>query len=74
MSAATMLDAVKYELKLKNDAVLARTLDMTPPAICKVRSGDLPVGSILLLRIHETTGWPTKKIKKMASEKKNSKA
>jgi hypothetical protein len=50
------LDAMRDNLRLKNDAALSRTLEVRPPVISKIRHGRLPVGGALLIRIHEVTG------------------
>lgn len=47
----------------KNDAELARILGDTPPVISKVRSGRLPFGAMMLLRLHELTGKSTKELR-----------
>jgi hypothetical protein len=49
-------DRLLGDLRLKNDAALARVLEVGPPVISKIRHGRLPVGSALLIRIHEVTG------------------
>lgn len=51
-----MLDALLTRANLKNDAALARYLQVTPPAISKARSRKLEVSAALLLRIHDRTG------------------
>ena len=55
-TAADLLDVVIDKLKLKNDAALATELDMSKPAISKMRNGVLPVGAVTLVRMHEATG------------------
>lgn len=39
----------------KNDAALARFLDVAPPVISKIRHGRLPVGTELMIRTHDKT-------------------
>lgn len=51
-----LLDSVITKLNLKNDAALARSLQVAPPVISKIRSGRLPVGSSFLCRLHEASG------------------
>jgi hypothetical protein len=51
-----LLDALRANLSLKNDAALARVLEVNPPIISKIRHRHLPVGGALLIRIHEVTG------------------
>lgn len=50
-----LLDHVKEKLRLKNDAALARTLDVAPPVISKIRHNRLSVGAAVKIRILETT-------------------
>lgn len=51
-----LLDALHANLRLKNDAALARILEVNPPIISKIRHRRLSVGGALLIRIHEVTG------------------
>jgi transcriptional regulator with XRE-family HTH domain len=50
-----LLDALLQNMHLKNDAALARMLEVAPPMISKIRHGRLPVGASLLIRMHEVT-------------------
>jgi len=63
MSAHALLDHVISVMRLKNDAALARMLEVAPPVISKVRHYRLPVGSTLILSIHEATGLSIREIK-----------
>ncbi|MCM1128591.1 MAG: hypothetical protein NC211_01595 [Alistipes senegalensis] len=51
-----LLDALIQKLSLKNDAALARALEVAPPVISKIRHNRLPVGASLLIRMHEVSG------------------
>lgn len=62
-NAAGLLDAITVKLKLKNDAALARKLDIAPSFISKVRSGKRPVGDSTILRIHEFAGMSLPEIR-----------
>ena len=42
-------------LDLKNDAALARLLDVAPPVISKIRHYRLAIGASLLIRMHEVS-------------------
>lgn len=44
----------------KNDAALARFLDVGPPVISKIRHGRLPVGTELMIRAHDKTKGPSR--------------
>lgn len=71
MSAATLLDLVKIQLGLKNDAAMVRMLGTSSSIISKVRCGVIEVSAPLMVRIHEETGLPTKAIKAMIAAEKN---
>lgn len=49
---------------LKNDAALARALEVAPPVISKVRHGRLPIGSTLIVKLHEMTDVSVRDIKR----------
>lgn len=65
-TVAYMLDVVLQQQNIKNDAALARALMVAPPVISKVRNGTLPLGSSLLVKLHEFTGKSTVEIKALA--------
>lgn len=50
-----LLNALIEHLKLKNDAALARALEVAPPVISKIRHRRLPVGAAILIRMHEVS-------------------
>lgn len=50
-----LLDGLIEHLSLKNDAALARALEVAPPLISKVRHQTLPVGGAILIRMHEVS-------------------
>lgn len=50
-----LLDSLIKQLSLKNDAALARALEVAPPVISKIRHKRLPVGASLLIRMHEVS-------------------
>lgn len=51
-----LLDTLIELMQLKNDAALARMLEVAPPVISKIRHRRLPVGASLLIRMHEESG------------------
>lgn len=65
-TVAYMLDVVLQEQNLKNDAALAREIQVAPPIISKARNEVQPLGSSLLVKLHELTGKSTKEIKTLA--------
>jgi hypothetical protein len=48
-----LLDCLISKLNLKNDAALARALEVAAPVISKIRHRRLPVGASMLIRMHE---------------------
>lgn len=50
-----LLDALIVHLGLKNDAALARALEVAPPLISKIRHRTLPLGGSVLIRMHEVS-------------------
>jgi hypothetical protein len=50
-----LLDHLVDRLNLKNDAALARLLDVAPPVISKIRHYRLAIGASLLIRMHEVS-------------------
>ena len=50
-----LLDHLVDRLDLKNDAALARLLDVAPPVISKIRHYRLAIGASLLIRMHEVS-------------------
>jgi hypothetical protein len=57
------LDYLMETYKLKNDAALARFMEVSPPVVSKWRYGTLPFGALYILRAHELTDMPIKEIK-----------
>lgn len=52
---AELLDKVIKFAQLKNDAALARALEVAAPVISKARNKHLPIGPSMLIRMHELT-------------------
>lgn len=63
--SGTLFDNLIADFSLKNDAALAKFLDVAPPMISKTRHGKLLVGPTMIINIHERTGWTIKEIKDM---------
>lgn len=49
----SLLNLLKADADLKNDAALSRALGVAPPVISKLRSGRLSLGASMLLQMHE---------------------
>lgn len=62
-----LLDQLMDEFNLKNDAALARFLDVPPPVISKLRNGFLPVTAERILQVYDKAGWSIEKIRKLAT-------
>lgn len=63
-----LLNTVMTNLRLPNDAALARALDVGPSMISKLRHGRSNVTADLLLRIHEETNLPIRTLKSMLAD------
>jgi hypothetical protein len=62
-----LFDALITRHGLKNDAALARQMQMAPPVISKARAGKLPIGASMVLRIHDTCGLSIRDIRLLAN-------
>lgn len=51
-----LLNQLIIFLGLKNDAALARELQVAPPILSKIRHGKLLVSAAILIRMHEVSG------------------
>jgi hypothetical protein len=58
-----LFDAVMEKHQLKNDAALARALEVAPPVISKIRHFHLRLGASMILAIHEKSGVPVSVIR-----------
>ena len=58
-----LLDRLMEAYTAKNDAALARLLDLAPPDISRIRNNRRPISAAMILQIHDATGWPIKDIK-----------
>jgi hypothetical protein len=67
---SALLDAMIKKLELKNDAALARALEVAPPVLSKLRHNKLPVGATLLVAIHELTGVPTRDLRALMGDQR----
>ncbi len=52
---SNLLDALIVHLGLKNDAALARTLEIASSMVSKIRNHGLPVSGAMLIRMHEVS-------------------
>jgi len=66
-----LLDVLLGNMQLKNDAALCRMLEVAPPVISKIRHYRLPVGSSLLIRMHEVTGMSIRDLRDLMGDRRN---
>lgn len=67
---AKILDALSERYKLKNDAAIARFLEITPVMVCKLRHRYNVLGGAVILRIHEVTGIAIHEILRLAGDRR----
>lgn len=67
MSVKHVLDAVRDELNLFNDAELSRVTGILPPHLSKTRNGAMKAGPAFILRIHEAAPekFPVQRIREL---------
>jgi plasmid maintenance system antidote protein VapI len=70
MNPAALLGHLLTHLKLKNDAALARELEVAPPVISKIRNGRMPVGATLLIRMHEVSDISIKELRALMGDRR----
>lgn len=65
-----LLDFLAEKTGAKNDAALARVLEVAPPLISKIRHCHLPVGATLLIAAHELTGLPIRDLRAVMGDRR----
>ncbi len=65
-----LLDSLIDKLHLKNDAALARSLEVAPPVISKIRHRRLPVGASLLIRMHEVSDLTIRELRALMGDRR----
>lgn len=65
-----LLDTLRENLRLKNDAQLCRFLEIAPPIVSKIRHRRLPVGASLLIRMHEASGLNIKDLRFLMGDRR----
>lgn len=63
-----LLDMASLHLRAKNDAALARALDIHPPMISKIRHRRAHVSAFMLIRIHEKTCISIEKLRELMGD------
>lgn len=64
-----LLDTIRDEYKLTNDAQVSRFLDVQAPVISRIRAGAVPVSDFIRVRIMRITNWPISKLDELAPPK-----
>lgn len=64
-ASGKLFDHIIENLKLKNDADLARRLKLAPPVISKIRHSRIGVSADVLVRIHERLGYDFPTMRKL---------
>ncbi|BBB66013.1 hypothetical protein UNDYM_1760 [Undibacterium sp. YM2] len=65
-----LFDTLIRRLHLKNDAALAKMLDVAPPVISKIRHLRLPIGASLMISMHEISGLTIKELRALMGDKR----
>ncbi len=63
MNSHRLLDSIKAEFNLRNDAALVRFLECDKTKISKIRAGKVIVTAEIILKVHDATDWQIKHIK-----------
>ena len=63
-----LLDTLLKRLDLKSDKALAARLDISAPVISKIRHRILPVGSTILIRMHEISDISIKDLRALMGD------
>ncbi len=64
-------DWLREILNAKTDREVCDLLEITPPQLSKIRHRVNPIGSIVLVAVHELTGLSTKEIKRKMYAQEN---
>ncbi len=64
----SFLDRLQSRLQVRNDAALARSFDVTPALVSRVRNRRMPISASLLLSIHEKTQIAIAELRQMMGD------
>lgn len=67
-SPATLLNRLQSTMDLKNDAALARKLEVTPAVVSRIRNKKAPVSARFLLEIHDATDIAISELRRMMGD------
>jgi hypothetical protein len=65
-----LLDALMQKLGAKNDAALARAMELAPPVLSKIRHHRLSVGASFLVTAHELTGMSVRDLRALMGDRR----
>lgn len=65
-----LLDTIIKKLGLKNDAALAHALEIHPPILSKIRHCKMPVGALMLIRMHEISDLSIKDLRALMGDRR----
>ena len=65
-----LLHALRSSLSLRSDNGLARSLEVPAELIQRVRSGEIPVTSELLIRMEEVCGWSARELRDLMGDRR----
>lgn len=65
-----LLDILLSKMQLKNDAALARMLEVPPPLISKIRNMRAPVAASLLIRMNNVTGISVRDLRDLMGDRR----
>ena len=63
-----LLDHIKGVLGFRSDVKLCATLAVAPPVISKIRNRKLPIGHMILIRLHEVSGISIKDLRTLMGD------
>lgn len=69
---ARLVDALISHLNVKNDAALARVLDVLPPVVSNFRHNRIPLGASLLIRMHDASQLSIAELRSLCGERRRS--
>jgi len=69
-SPGRLLDTLAAKLNARNDAALARAIEVAPAIVSKIRHGRLPVGASILLRMHEASGIDIRELRDLMGDRR----
>ena len=60
-----LLDAIRKEFRLRNDGQLCKFLELSAPAVSRMRNHVYGINGDIILRVYDKTGWSIEQIRKL---------